>query len=80
MNRDIGHSENFVQIPDATDFELPTSCRGIYTGSGGDLVVQGWDDNQDTTFIGLAPSLGLPIGVRYIRAAGTTCTGMVALL
>ncbi len=81
MNRDIGHSENFIEIDlSGGDVELPASCRGIYTGSGGNLVVQGWDDNQDTTFTGLSASMGLPVGVRFIRTAGTTCTGLVALL
>lgn len=53
--------------------------RSIYVGGAGDLKVRMAADGVDVTFRNVAAGSVLPIRPSFIRATGTTATGILAL-
>lgn len=68
----------FAITPHAT-LEIDPLPKAIYVGGGGDITLRAADSNTDTIFRNVAPGQILDVRVRYIRAAGTTATGIVGL-
>ena len=64
-----------VTVSDSTVFPV---CRGLWVGSGGDLVVQMADPQTVVTFKNVGTGI-LPIQVDKILATGTTAANILAL-
>lgn len=58
--------------------EIADIPKAIYIGSPGDVVLRLKDDSADRTFLNMSAGYH-PIRPRYIRATGTTATGILAL-
>ncbi|HWJ70935.1 MAG TPA: hypothetical protein VNS79_12920 [Sphingobium sp.] len=68
----------FAITPHATA-EIDPLPKAIYVGGGGDITLRAADSNSDAVFRNVAAGQILDVRVRYIRAAGTTATGIVGL-
>lgn len=53
--------------------------KALYIGTGGTIVLTG-ASGGDVTFANVQSGSILPVRARYVRATGTTATGIVALL
>lgn len=65
-----------VTPSDTTDLTRGT-CRGLYIGATGTVVVQ-TEEGVTLTLAGLAAGSILPLMVRRVLATGTTATGLHA--
>lgn len=54
--------------------------KALYVGTGGSIVLQGVGGGSDVTFANVPDGGVLPVRAKYIRATGTTASGIVALL
>lgn len=80
MRKDVGFAEKAVAIDvSGGDQALPTSCRALYTGAGGDIAVT-MHGGGNVTFVSLDAGAIIPISVSAVRQTGTTATGVIALL
>ena len=71
-------SECFAITPDdVTDLAVPV--RGLYVGTGGDVVIDDLVGNT-VTFVGVPGGAILPIGAKRVRATGTTAANIVGLV
>ena len=61
------------------DQTLETACRGVYIGTGGNLVCRLSGDNADRTFTGLLAGATYPFQVKIIRQTNTTIANSLAL-
>lgn len=73
----LGDPANSAVIPSMDD-EIQT-CRAVYIGTGGDLVVQLDDDPLPVKFVNVPDGSFLPLRVRKFVSAGTTTTDLLAL-
>lgn len=64
-----------IQPGDAPLAPLP---RAIFVGGAGDITLRAVDSPVDVTLAVQAGQI-LPLRAAYVRAAGTTATGLVAL-
>ena len=71
-----GPARNFLAIT-PVDSDLPQVIRGVYVGTGGDIVAISAND-QEATFIGVVAGSVLPISCKQIKAA-TTASNLVGL-
>jgi len=62
---------------DTTD--LSTTCRAIYVGSAGDIVVDMAGGETSVTFSNVTDGGMLPIRVRRVYSTGTTATNLVCV-
>ncbi|HEU4959883.1 MAG TPA: hypothetical protein VFT56_05700 [Sphingomonas sp.] len=53
--------------------------KALFVGVGGDVVVQGAGGGADALFRNVPSGAILPIRARFVRATGTTASGLVAL-
>ncbi len=58
---------------------LPIAPKAIYVGSGGDIVVQPLEGDEDVVFLNTISGSILDIRVRAVRATGTSAQGIVGL-
>jgi hypothetical protein len=66
----------FAIVPSDT-LELASLPKGIYVGSGGDVVLRGIDADADVTYKNLPDASYIDVRARYVRATGTTATNLV---
>lgn len=52
--------------------------KGIYVGTGGDVVLRGVDSDADVTYRNLPDASYIAVRARYVRASGTTAAELVA--
>ena len=64
--------------PDDSE-DLHEAPKAIYIGTGGDLVVQPLDGNQDVVFRNTISGSILDIRVKAVRATGTNAQDIVGL-
>lgn len=69
-------SSAFAVTPHDTN-ELPNITRGLYIGSGGNVVVT--MDSSNITFANVPAGTILPIECSKVLATGTTASNIVAL-
>jgi len=62
---------------DATD--LAEITRGIFTGSGGSIVVLLGGDTATVTLTNVPAGIVLPLRIKRVYLTGTTATGLIAL-
>jgi hypothetical protein len=65
-------------VPDDAN-DLPTSTRGIYVGTTGDVVAILVGDTLATTYTAVPGGSVLPIRAKRVKATGTTATNLVGL-
>lgn len=56
---------------------LAVLSKGIYVGSGGDLVLRGVDATTDVTYRNLPDASYVAVRTLYVRATGTTAGNLV---
>jgi hypothetical protein len=64
-------------VPSDAD-PLPVLPKGIYVGSGGDVVLRGVDADSDVTYRNLPDASYLNVRARFVRATGTTAADLIA--
>ena len=75
---DLASSFNFATITphDSTNLIMPP--RGIYVGTGGDVVAVK-EDGTAVTFVGMLGGCWYPLRFRRINSTSTTAQNLVAL-
>lgn len=51
--------------------------KGIYVGTGGDVVLRGIDGLSDVTYRNLPDASYIAVQARYVRATGTSATDLI---
>ncbi|MEE4451348.1 spike base protein, RCAP_Rcc01079 family [Novosphingobium resinovorum] len=51
--------------------------KGIYVGTGGDIVLRGVDGTSDVTYRNLPDASYVAVRALYVRATGTTAADLV---
>lgn len=69
---------SFPITPSDVD-EIDRLTKGVYVGTGGNLVVRSVDASQDVTFVNVPSGAILDIRVRAVRATGTSAANLVGL-
>lgn len=64
---------------DGTPGVISEPPRSIYVGSGGDITMQGMDDNAPKLWKNVPAGSILPFRVKKIMATGTTATNLLGL-
>jgi len=57
---------------------LPVIAKGIYVGSGGDVVLRGVNGQSDVTYKNLPDASYISVMASYVRATGTTAANLIA--
>lgn len=57
---------------------LPLLPRGLYIGTGGDVVVRPIEADADVTYKNLPDASYVAVQVLYVRATGTTASNIIA--
>lgn len=57
---------------------LPFIPKGIFIGTGGDLVLRGIAGAQDVTYRNLPDASYIAVRAAYVRATGTTASDLIA--
>ena len=52
--------------------------RGIYVGTGGDIVLRGVDGQTDVTYRNLPDASYVAVRALFVRATGTTAADLIA--
>jgi hypothetical protein len=66
----------FAVTPDDAT-ELPTEVRGLYIGTGGDLVVQGIGTDTTVTYKNLPDASYVFVQASKVMATGTTASDII---
>ncbi len=59
--------------------QLPQIPKALYVGVGGDVVLRGVNGAADVTFRNVASGQTIDVRAAYVRATGTTASGLVGL-
>lgn len=57
---------------------LPNIPRGIFVGTGGDVVLRAVDSQVDVTYKNLSDGAYIAVAVSHVRATGTTAADLIA--
>jgi len=57
--------------------ELPLVPKGIYVGTGGNVVLRGSDASADVTYRNLADGSYIAVRASHVRATGTTADNLI---
>jgi hypothetical protein len=66
----------FAIVPQDTA-ELPSIPKGIYVGTGGDVVLRGVDGAADVTYRNLPDASYIAVRASHVRATGTTAANLI---
>jgi hypothetical protein len=58
---------------------LPTLPKAIYVGGAGNITLRAVDSTADVVLNGVLAGSTIPVRAQFIRATGTTATGLVGL-
>lgn len=61
------------------DVSMSLSCRALYVGTGGNIVLRLADDTADVTVSNVVGGTVLPLQTAIIRQTGTTAADILAL-
>ncbi len=67
----------YAITPHDTD-ELPIIPKGIYVGTGGDVVLRGIEADTDVIYRNLPSASYIAVRASHVRATGTTATDLIA--
>lgn len=57
---------------------LPSVPKGIYVGTGGDVVLRGLDGAADVIYRNLPDASYINVRAAFVRATGTTASNLIA--
>lgn len=66
----------YAIVPSDTE-ALTLVPKGIYVGTGGDVVLRGVDGSADVTYRNLPDASYVAVRALYVRASGTTASDLV---
>lgn len=72
-------SRNAIAITPHDANELPLLPKALYIGTGGHVTLRSVDAVADVTFRNVASGQVIDVRARFVRAAGTTASDIVAL-
>lgn len=72
-----GPSRAPFAIAPSDSVELALVPKGIYVGTGGDVVLRGVGGAADVTYKNLADGSYIAVRAQYVRATGTTAADLV---
>ena len=75
----IASSRNAYAVTPSDSEILPVLPKGLYVGTGGNLVLRTIDSAADVTFQNVPDGAILDVRASYVRQTGTTASGIVAL-
>ena len=79
MQRNIGSSDSFRAVDvSGGDVVLNGTCRALFIGAAGDVVLRDGNSGSNVTFTCVAGQV-LPVATTTVRQTGTSATGIVAL-
>jgi hypothetical protein len=67
----------YVVVPSDTD-PLPEVPKGIFVGTGGDVVLRGANGSADVTYKNLGDGSYIAVRASHVRATGTTAANLIA--
>jgi hypothetical protein len=67
----------YAVVPHDTN-ALPLTPKGIYVGTGGNVVLRGIDGQADVTYKNLGDGSYIAVRVSHVRATGTTALDLIA--
>lgn len=67
----------YAIVPSDTQ-ELVLVPKGIFVGTGGDVVLRGVDGAADVVYRNLPDASYVAVRALYVRATGTTATNLIA--
>ena len=73
----LAPSRNPYAIVPSDTAELPLLPKGIYVGTGGDVVLRGQDAGADVTYRNLGDGSYIAVRAQYVRATGTTAANLI---
>jgi len=73
-----GPSTKPYAIVPSDSVELPDIPKGIYVGTGGDVVLRGVGGQADVTYRNLANGSYIGVCAQFVRATGTTASNLIA--
>ena len=73
----VAPSRNPYPIAPHDTNELPVLPKGIYVGTGGDVVLRGQDASADVTYRNLADGSYIAVRAQFVRATGTTAANLI---
>lgn len=59
--------------------ELPLIPKALYVGVAGNITMRGVDDVTDTLWVGVVAGSIIPFRAKFVRATGTTASGILAM-
>ena len=68
-----------VAVTPSDDVALTDCPKALYVGTGGSIVMRGIDGSSDQIWANVPSGAILPFRAQYVRATGTTATGLLAL-
>lgn len=69
---------SFAITPHATNPVIPLP-KGIYVGGAGNITLRTVDGTADVVLNNVPAGVILPVRAQFVRATGTTATGLVGL-
>ena len=72
-------SRNAFAITPHASNEVTPLPKAIYVGGAGDVVLRSVDGTDDVTFVGVLAGSIIPVRAKFVRATGTTATGIIGL-
>lgn len=78
-NKEVSSAYNFVAVTPSNTVDLPSPCRALYVGVGGDVAVVPLDGSAAVVFKNASNGQFLPIQARRVNSTDTDATNIVAL-
>jgi hypothetical protein len=66
----------FAIVPSDSD-PLSVVPKGIYVGTGGNVVLRGIEGGGDVTYVNLPSASYIAVCASHVRATGTTATNLI---
>lgn len=78
VQKDVSSGFRFAAVTPHNSTNLPAGVRGVYVGTGGNMVAVDLDDNA-VTFSNIVGGTLLPLQVKRVNSTNTTASDIVAL-
>lgn len=78
IQKDVSSGFRFVAVTPSDSTMLPDGVRGLYVGTGGNLVLLDTDSSA-VTFTAVPGGTILPVQVKRVNSTNTTASNIVAL-
>lgn len=72
-------SNHAVAVTPSDTVDLATPARSLFVGAAGTLTLDTMGGETSVLFSAVPAGATITLGVKRVRATGTTCTGIIAL-